>query len=65
MKLKDIKPGLWYETQMGVGQCVQSGGTHPPSVLIRIDLPFPRGAVNLRPRDVIREVPSPRLEAPL
>ncbi len=59
MKTSSIKPGRWYETKLGVGECLRVGGTHPPSVQIRIDLPFPRGSVNLSPRDVYQEVPTP------
>jgi hypothetical protein len=27
MKLSAIKPGRWYETTHGIGQCVNAGGT--------------------------------------
>lgn len=59
MKMPQIKAGRWYETKLGVGECLKSGGTHPPSVMVRIDLPFPRGRVNLTPREVFHEVPPP------
>lgn len=59
MQIKKIIPGHWYETNVGVGECLKSGGTYPPSVQIRIVFPFPRGVVNLRPRDVICEVVKP------
>lgn len=62
MQIKKIKQGCWYETKVGVGECVRVGGTFPPTVQVRITHPFPRGVVNVVPRDVIQEVadPSPR-----
>lgn len=59
MQIKKIKVGNWYETKVGVGKCTASGGTFPPSVMIDITHPFPRGRVNVTPKDVLREVPSP------
>ena len=59
MKLTSIKVGCWYETTMGVGKCTASGGTFPPSVMIDIVAPLPRGRINFKPRDVTREVPDP------
>lgn len=56
LQIKAIKVGCWYETNVGVGECVRSGGTFPPSVRIQITAPFPRGLVNVKPRDVFREV---------
>lgn len=63
MKLSAIKPTLWYETKLGIGQCLSTGGTHPPSAQFRIIAPIPRGVVSLAPRDVFSEVeppPNPR-----
>lgn len=54
MKIKDIKVGESYETNVGLGKCVRVGGTHPPSVRMEIFEPFPRGIVNVLPRDVLR-----------
>jgi hypothetical protein len=59
MRLKDIKPGRWYQTARGVGRCLRAGGTHPPSVQLEIIHPFPQGRVYLAPRDVQHEVPAP------
>lgn len=59
MKIKDIKVGLWYETNVGIGECVRSGGTYPPSVQVNITHPWPRGTVNVAPKDVIREAKKP------
>lgn len=59
MKLEKIKVGRWYETNFGIGECVKAGGTFPPSVQIRIERPYPRGVVNLAPRDVKHEIPAP------
>lgn len=56
MTLKSIKVGRWYETNVGIGQAERVGGTFPPSVRMRIVGPVPRGVVNVRPRDVIREL---------
>lgn len=64
MQIAKIKVGHWYETKVGVGECVRSGGTHPPSVRMRIVSPFPRGILNVVPRDVIREL-SEAESAPL
>lgn len=54
MQIKDIKRGLWYATVQGIGECLQTGGTHPPSVQFRITSPLPRGIVYLKGRDVLR-----------
>jgi hypothetical protein len=59
MKLTAIKVGKWYETTLGIGQCVKVGGTFPPGVRIRIERPFPRGELNLTSRDVSREAAPP------
>lgn len=59
MEQKKIKVGGLYETTHGIGRCEKSGGTHQPSVRVRITLPIPRGLVNLRPRDVLREIEPP------
>lgn len=59
MNLKDIKRGLWYETTQGIGKAETVGGTRPPCVMVRIIKPFPRGLVNLKPREVLNEVPAP------
>ena len=60
MKLTAIKVGRWYETKLGVGECTAAGGTFPPSVMVRIVAPFPRGLVNLTPKEVVREVEAPK-----
>jgi hypothetical protein len=59
MQIKSIKAGRWYETELGVGECTRAGGTHPPTVQVRITHPFPRGTVYMKPRQVKREVPAP------
>ena len=59
MNMKQIKLDKWYRTSMGVGQVERVGGTYPPSVMVRIVAPLPRGLVNLRARDVLEEVPPP------
>jgi hypothetical protein len=59
VKLKDVKPGRWYETTRGVGRCLAAGGTHPPSAQFDIVAPFPQGKVYVSPRDVLLEVPDP------
>lgn len=59
MNLKQIKEGDWYETKQGIGKAIRVGGTHPPSVRVKIVLPFPRGEVMLAPRDVIARCTPP------
>ncbi len=59
MELKKIKPGRWYETTVGIGECLEAGGTHPPSVKMRILYPFPRGNVYCTPRQILKEVLEP------
>jgi hypothetical protein len=59
MQLKRIQVGKWYATRAGVGVVEQVGGTFPPSVRLRIVAPFPRGVVNVVPRDVLKEVDPP------
>ena len=59
MTITKIKVGTWYETTQGIGQCLRSGGTHPPSVEFNITRPFPRGRVFLKPREVLKEIPAP------
>lgn len=59
MNKDKIKQGKWYETKMGVGECVRAGGCFPWATMIDITLPFSRGKLNFVPRDVIREVPVP------
>lgn len=59
MKLKDIRVDMWVETKMGYGQVTRVGGTHPPSVRVRIDQPFPRGVINMVPRDILSEGRAP------
>ena len=59
MKIKDIKKGEWYETTKGTGVCEAVGGTHPPSVQMRITLPYPRGRLYMAPRDILRKVDRP------
>jgi len=56
MNLKSIKVGRWYETKLGAGECTRAGGTFPPSVMVRIVAPFPRGLANLAPREITREL---------
>jgi hypothetical protein len=56
MTIKKIKVGHWYKTTLGFGECKRVGGTFPPTVQIEIVRPFPRGVLNLRPRDVEEEV---------
>lgn len=66
MKIKDIKRGKWYKTTHGIGVVETVGGTHPPSVQIRITHPFPRGKLFLTPRDFEEETtdPNPPAESP-
>ncbi len=59
MKLASIKAGRWYETRVGIGECLRAGGSFPPAVQMRIVAPFPRGVVYVTPRDVQREVQKP------
>lgn len=59
MKMKDIKVNHWYETTQGIGLTETVGGTRPPSVMVRIVTPIPRGKVNLAAKDILREVPAP------
>jgi hypothetical protein len=56
MKIKDIKVGKMYQTNIGIGVCKAVGGTFPPTVKIDIQHPFPRGVVNVKPRDVQHEI---------
>jgi hypothetical protein len=51
-----IKQGSWYETSVGFGECIKAGGCFPWSAQFRIVAPFPRGMVNVVPRDVKREL---------
>jgi hypothetical protein len=55
MTITKIKVGKWYQTKVGIGECLRVGGTFPPSVQIKITHPFPRGIVNVVPRDVFHE----------
>lgn len=59
MKITSIKKGKWYRTTHGNGRCVSVGGNFPPSVMVDITSPFPRGRVNLKPRDVLEEIEAP------
>ena len=59
MKIAQIKRGAWYETTHGVGVVEVVGGTHPPSVKIRITHPLPRGSIFLKPRNFIGECNLP------
>ncbi len=59
MKLSSIKVGGWYETRLGIGECLRVGGTYPPSVKFRIVAPLPRGEVYVKPAEVLRAVPKP------
>jgi len=61
MKITEIKKDKWYETNLGIGQCIKSGGTFPVSVRIRIDFPYERGELNFNPRYVLREIPNPEI----
>jgi hypothetical protein len=66
MQMSKIIKGRWYETKQGIGVAVVVGGTHPPSVQVNIRAPFPRGIVNLKPSEVLREVEHEKLSiAPL
>jgi hypothetical protein len=56
MRITSIKAGKWYETTKGVGECIRSGGTSPPSVQVKIVHPFPRGIVSFLPKEVIQEI---------
>jgi hypothetical protein len=56
MIIKQIKVESIVETTVGVGMVLRVGGTHPPSVQVRIVAPIPRGVCNVRPRDVSRVV---------
>jgi len=56
VKITQIRPGKFYETTLGIGECVRAGRTWPPSAQFRITHPTPRGIVNVKPRDVLREV---------
>ncbi len=62
MQIKKIRVGSWVETTQGNGVVLRVGGTHPPSVRVRIMTPFPRGEVFLRPRDVLNELRAPNEE---
>lgn len=64
MRKTEIKQGKWYETKSGVGECLSAGGNFPWSAQIRITHPFPRGTLNVEPRDVLREVPAPVVVTP-
>lgn len=59
MKLKEIKAGRWYETNLGTGKVVEVG-QRGNAIRIHIVGPIPRGIVNLKPRSVICEVPEPQ-----
>lgn len=56
MTIKQIKLGSWVETTVGIGTVERVGGTHPPSVRVHVRTPIPRGIVNVRPRDVLRQL---------
>lgn len=55
MNIKKIVAGRVYETDIGYGPVLQVGGTHPPSVKINIQGPFPRGINYVTPRQVLKE----------
>ena len=59
MNMKAIKAGDWYETTHGIGRCTAAGGTFPPTVRVNIVSPFPRGIINLAPKDVLRRIQDP------
>ncbi len=56
MKLPDIKPGLWYATTLGIGECV--GVILERIVEIKIDGVSRR----VRPRDVLGETKKPEVK---
>ena len=56
MTIKQIKLGSWVETTVGLGTVERIGGTHPPSVRVHVRAPIPRGIVNVKPRDVLRQL---------
>ena len=53
MKIKDIKIGQTVSTKDGDGVITRVGGTFPPSVQVNIVAPFPRGIINVDPRNVL------------
>lgn len=59
MSKTKIRVGKWYRTTVGVGVCVRAGGCFPWAAGIDITQPFPRGVVNVVPRDVLEEVQAP------
>jgi hypothetical protein len=60
MQIKSIKVDKWYNTSHGIGKCIRVGGTHPPSVMLVITHPIPRGNVLLSPRNIFAEVEEPK-----
>ena len=58
MRLKDVKPGRFYETKMGIGMAIRAGGTHPPSIKMSFQK-IGAGVFYLSPRDVLREIEQP------
>jgi len=58
MRAKDIKVGGFYETKVGVGECLAIHTSRPPTVRMNIMLPFPRGIIYVPCKDVLREVPK-------
>jgi len=61
MRAKEIKVGGWYETKLGVGECLAIQTSSPPSARMRIERPFPRGVIYVAVRDVLRKVDAPLL----
>jgi len=58
MRLKDIKQGRFYETKMGIGMAIRTGGTHPPSIKMSFQK-IGAGVLYISPRDVLREIEQP------
>jgi len=62
MQMTKIKVGKWYETNVGIGQCLETGGRYPPAAKFNIVAPLPRGVVFVVPRDVLKEAEPATLE---
>ena len=59
MRRKDIVPGRWYITDVGVGECV----TVEPDITILVKAPYPwPHPLAVSPRGVMREVPEKNRE---
>lgn len=57
MKLADIKPGRWYATSLGIGECIEVGAGKPNRITVRIN-GHDRIAL---PRDVYGEAKKPEV----